>query len=66
MDQAAALGRYELLGGGWENAYAFTSRLRGVTPGQIQAAASKYLRNARFVVIGDPKKIDPVLFRSMD
>ena len=64
MDQAAALGSAELLGGAWERAYAFPAEVRAVTPQQIQEVARKYLRNARFVVIGDPKKIDRALFTS--
>ena len=62
MGQAAALGLWELNGGGWHNSVSYVSRLRKVTPAQVQAAATKYLRNARFVVIGDPSKIDRKVF----
>jgi zinc protease len=62
MGQAAALGMWELVGGGWENGVSYVSRLRRVTPAQVQQAAAKYLRNARFVVIGDPAKINRASF----
>ena len=58
MGQAAALGLWELSGGGWQHGVSYVDRLRKVTPAQVQEAATKYLRNARFVVIGDPAKIN--------
>jgi zinc protease len=64
-NQAAQLGFWELSGGGWENLYNLTARIRAVTPADVQAAAQRYLRNARFVVIGDPAKIERGLFTSM-
>jgi zinc protease len=65
MGQAQQLGFWELTGGGWRNAVGYVDRLRNVTPEEIQRVATRYLRNARFVVIGDPKKIDRTLFRSL-
>jgi zinc protease len=65
MGQAQLLGMWELTGGGWRNGLTFVDRMRAVTPAEIQSAAKKYLRNARFVVIGDPKKIDRALFVSL-
>jgi zinc protease len=65
MGQAQQLGLWELTGGGWRNALGFVDRLRAVTPAEIQRVATRYLRNARFVVIGDPKKIDRTLFQSL-
>lgn len=61
MGQASALGLWEISGGGWENAGRYIDRLRAVTPQDVQRAATKYLKNARFVVIGDPAKIDRAL-----
>ena len=60
--QAAELARYELIGGGWSNASKFLDGIRGVKGDQIKAVANKYMRNLRFVVVGDPKAIDRQLF----
>jgi zinc protease len=65
MGQAQQLGFWQLTGGGWRNAVGYVDRLRAVTPEEIQRVATRYLRNARFVVIGDPKKIDRALFQSL-
>lgn len=62
MGQAQSLGNFELTGGGWRNARIFVDRMRAVTPADVQRVASRYLKNVRFVVIGDPKKIDSKLF----
>ena len=62
MAQAGELARYELLGGGWRNSLDFLERLRTVTPADVQRVAQKYMRNLRFVVIGDPKAIDRNIF----
>ena len=39
MSQAARLGVYELTGGGWERSESFISRIRAVTPAEIQRVA---------------------------
>ena len=65
MGQAATLGLWELSGGGWRNGVSYVERLRKVTPAQVQQAATKYLRNARFVVIGDPARIERKSFITM-
>jgi zinc protease len=62
MAQAGELARYELIGGGWRNSLDFLERLRAVTPADVQRVAQKYMRNLRFVVIGDPKSIDRNVF----
>jgi zinc protease len=64
LGQAAQLGAYELTAGGWRNALTIVDKMRAVTPADIQRVARQYLKNARFVVIGDPKKIDRKLFSS--
>jgi len=61
MGQAAQLGLWEISGGGYQNAGRYIERLRAVTPQDVQRVATKYLRNARFVIIGDPSKIDRAL-----
>jgi predicted Zn-dependent peptidase len=40
----------------------FLPRLRAVTPEDVQRVAQKYMRNIRFVVLGDPKSVDTKLF----
>jgi zinc protease len=64
MSQAAILGVFELVGGGWRRAESFTDRVRAVTSADVQRVASRYLRNMRFVVIGDSSKVDRSLFTS--
>ena len=65
MSQAEQLGFFELAGGGWENLYTYPARLRAVTPADIQRVAQRYMRDLRFVVVGDPNKIPRELFTSM-
>jgi zinc protease len=65
MDQAATLGIFDVLGGGWRRALDFPDRMRAVTPADVQRVARRYLRNMRFVVIGDTTKIDRRLFTSL-
>ena len=60
--QAASLAEYELIGGGWRNSFDTINRLRAVTPEDVQRVAQKYMRNIRFVVLGDPNKIDKYVF----
>ena len=60
--QAAELAQSELIGGGWRNSTEFINRLRSLTPADVQRVAQKYMRNIRFVVIGDPKAVDTKVF----
>ncbi|MFN2432771.1 MAG: M16 family metallopeptidase [Gemmatimonadota bacterium] len=63
--QAALLGRYELLGGGWEEARDFVDEVREVTAADVQRVMRAYVSGLRFVVLGDPAKVDRALFTSM-
>jgi zinc protease len=65
MGKAAALGGFEMAGGGWENADSFVRRVREVKPEDIQRVARTYLKSIRFAVLGDPAKIDRALFTSL-
>ena len=65
MGQAATLGAFEIVGGGWEKAADFVSGVREVTPADIQRVAETYLKDIHFVVIGDPTTIDDALFTSL-
>jgi len=60
--QAGDLAQYELIGGGWRHSVEFIERLKAVTPADVQRVAQKYMRHIRFVVIGDPKRIDTNVF----
>jgi predicted Zn-dependent peptidase len=60
--QAGELAQYELIGGGWHNSVDFIERIKAVTPADVQRVAQKYMRNIRFVVLGDPKSIDTHVF----
>jgi zinc protease len=60
--QAAELAQYELIGGGWRNSLQFLEKLRAVTPAEVQRVAQKYMRNIRFVVLGNPTQIDKSVF----
>ncbi|HVG33903.1 MAG TPA: pitrilysin family protein [Pyrinomonadaceae bacterium] len=60
--QAGELAQYELIGGGWRNSLVTIERLRAVTPEDVQRAARTYMRNIRFVVIGNPDQIDKNIF----
>jgi zinc protease len=60
--QAGELAQYELIGGGWRNSLVTIERLRAVTPADVQRAARAYMRNIRFVVIGNPDQIDRNIF----
>ena len=60
--QAAELAQYELMGGGWRNSLEFLNRIRQVKPEEIKAAANKYMKNVRFVVVGRPADINRSIF----
>jgi len=57
MGQAAALGLWEVTGGGWQNYEKFIAGYKRVTPADVQRVAKQYMQHGRFVVIGDPKKV---------
>jgi len=60
--QAGELAQYELIGGGWRNSVDFLERLSAVTPADIQRVSQKYMKNIRFVVLGNPRSIDTGVF----
>ncbi|MCA1634582.1 MAG: insulinase family protein [Acidobacteria bacterium] len=60
--QAGELAQYELLGGGWRNSADFIEHLRTVTPSDVQRVAKTYMRNLRFVVLGNPRSINKSIF----
>lgn len=60
--QAAELAKYELIGGGWRNSFEFLNRIRKVTPADVQTVSRKYMKNIRFVVVGNPLAINKEIF----
>ena len=60
--QVAELAQYQLLGGGWRKSLEFLDKIRGVKIADIQAAANKYMKNIRFVVVGNPSDVDRSVF----
>jgi predicted Zn-dependent peptidase len=64
QSQLAKLILYELNGPGWETEAQAIEKLRAVTPGDVQAAAKKYLKSFNFAVLGNPEQIDEKLFTS--
>ncbi len=63
--QAGKLAEYELIGGGWRNSFQFLEGLRAVKVEDVQRVANKYMKNFRFVVVGDPKSVDQSVFTSL-
>ena len=60
--QVRELAQYELIGGGWRNAFNFLEGIRNVTPEQIRDVSRKYMKNLQFIVVGDPSAIDKKIF----
>ena len=60
--QAANLAEFELIGGSWRNSFETIAKLRAVTPADVQRVSQKYMRNIRFVVLGNPAQIDKNVF----
>ena len=60
--QAAELAQYEMFGGGWRKSLEFLDRIRAVKAADIAAVANKYMKNVRFVVVGNPADINRSVF----
>ncbi|HEX8395811.1 MAG TPA: pitrilysin family protein [Pyrinomonadaceae bacterium] len=60
--QATNLATYELIGGGWRNSLSFLDKVRAVKPEDVQRVSRKYMRNLRFVVLGNPGSVDKRIF----
>ena len=56
--QVAELAKYELIGGGWRNSFQFLNGVRAVKPEDIRNVANKYMKNIRYVYIGDVSAIN--------
>jgi predicted Zn-dependent peptidase len=60
--QAAELARYELIGNGWRDSFEFLNRVKRVTTDDVQRVSQKYMKNLRFVVLGNPASINRQIF----
>jgi zinc protease len=60
--QAIELARFEMIGGGWRNSFDFLNRVKKVTADDVQRASKKYMKNLRFVVLGNPDAVNRDLF----
>jgi zinc protease len=60
--QAAELARYELIGGGWRNAFEFLNRVRRVSSEDVRRVSNEYMKNLRFAVVGNPQSINRSIF----
>ena len=60
--QAGILAQNELIGGGWRNGSEFLDRVRAVTPADVRRVANTYIHNIQFVVVGNPQRIDRLVF----
>jgi zinc protease len=55
--QAGELAKYELIGGGWRNSLRFLDGVKRVSPKDVREVSNKYMKNIRFVVVGNPAAI---------
>lgn len=60
--QVGELAKYELLGGGWRKSFEFLRGVRNVKARDINTVANKYMKNIRFVYVGDATSIDRSIF----
>jgi zinc protease len=60
-DQANQLARAQLYQGDWHHAVQFADELRQVTPDDVHRVLRTYIKNVRFVYVGDPSKLDPTV-----
>jgi predicted Zn-dependent peptidase len=60
--QVGELARYELIGGGWRNAFEFLNGIRAVKPADIRNVSAKYMKHIRFAVVGDEARISKQVF----
>ncbi|MEP6924398.1 MAG: pitrilysin family protein [Pyrinomonadaceae bacterium] len=60
--QAADLATNELVGGGWRKSFEFLDKIRAVTPSDVERVSQKYMRNIKFVVLGNPDYVNRDIF----
>lgn len=62
--QADFLARSQLYQGDYRHAARFVAELKSVTPGAVQAAARKYVKNFHWAYVGDTSKVSRQLLES--
>lgn len=60
--QVGELAKYELIGGGWRRSFEFLNGVRAVTSRDVQRVADKYMKNLRFIYIGNTSVLDRKVF----
>lgn len=60
--QAGELAQYELVGGGWRNAFEFMNGVRAVTSADVRSVANKYMKNLRFAYLGNTALIERAVY----
>lgn len=60
--QVGELAKYELIGGGWRNSSLFLDKIREVKAADVQRVSNKYMKNIRFVVVGNPAAVNRQVF----
>lgn len=60
--QVGELAKYELVGGGWRKSFEFLRGVRNVKASDINAVSNKYMKNLRFVYVGDATSINRSVF----
>jgi zinc protease len=60
--QVGELAKYELIGGGWRNSLRFLDGVKRVSPKDVREVSIKYMKNIRFVVVGNPAAISKDVF----
>ncbi len=62
--QASAIVDNEVMHGDWKRALTYMTNIKKLTLADINNAFNKYIGNIVWVYQGDPKKVDPVLYKN--
>ena len=64
--QAAALAQNEVVNGSWKRANTIKDDMKKVTVDDLNRSFRKYISHISWAYQGDPKKVDPVLYRQKE
>ncbi|HEU4633998.1 MAG TPA: pitrilysin family protein [Flavisolibacter sp.] len=64
--QAAALASNEVINGNWKRANTIKDEMKNVTVDDLNRVFKKYISNFSWAYQGDPKKVDPQLYKQKD
>ncbi|HXF43220.1 MAG TPA: pitrilysin family protein [Pyrinomonadaceae bacterium] len=62
LAQVGELAKYELVAGSWRRSFDFIDGVRNVTPSDIRMVANKYMKNIRFLYVGDPEAVNKMTY----